>query len=133
MRHIGEKLALEPIGVAHDVVLLLQDAVFFLELLAQPLAWGNIPADDRCADDLVLAIANRRHGHRHIDVAAILGLAHGFIAIDDFAALNTRQDLFEFYGVIRCHQKIDGLSPDLLFCIAVDALGALVPRYDLAG
>ena len=105
-----------------------QNALHFLG----PLAVGDVAADLRCADHLSRSVAQRRHGQRYVNAAAILGNAHGLVVIDAFAALQPREDLPLLAMQFGRDDPQDRLADHLARLVPEDARRARVPRGDAA-
>src|SRR5262249_12887450 len=77
-------------------------------------------------------VAQRRHGERYVDAAAILGDAHGLVMVDAFAALQPREDLPLLAVQFRRDNAKDRLADHLARLVAEDPRRARVPRGDAA-
>ena len=74
----------------------LEDAPPLLDLLIErllrSLAFGDVARDLGSADDFAGERSDRRDGQQHIDVAAVLVHAHGFVILDPLAAADLLED-----------------------------------------
>ena len=94
------------------------------------LPLGDVAGDLRRPDDAAAGVSNRRDGQRNVNQNSILALAHGFIAIDRFAAPNTLQNPRLLIDAVCGDQQCGRLSDGFFRCVPEEALGSLVKGLD---
>jgi hypothetical protein len=95
--------------------------------LFRPPALGDVAGDLGCADDLPGRVAQRRHGQRNVEPAAVLGDPHSFVVADVLAPPQLAQDGL-FFGVqLGRDDAGDRLANHLVGGVAEHAHGPAVP------
>ena len=120
------KVVRDPAGETSDRFHLLG----LMKLVLGPFLRCDIARNRRCTHNFISRIAQGRYGNRNIELAAVLGYAHRFISADGFAAGNFSQNFGNFILAISRGKNRDLLSDDLLWRVAINVLGSLVPTGD---
>src|SRR5215475_1832785 len=75
------------------------------------LLLGDVPRNFRCADDLAVAIPDRRYSQRDINQTSILALPYRLVVVDAFTATYTSQNFLFFVMTIlrdqHDHRPVD--------------------------
>lgn len=97
-----------------------------LLMLGGPLALRDVSGDFRCADDLSVAVPNRRDGERDIDQGTVFASSYSLEVIDALAGLDASQNGRLLFEAIGWNNDRDRVADSLVCRIFEKALSALV-------
>src|SRR6185503_3289225 len=96
------------------------------------LALSDVTSDLRRTDNFPQRISDWRDRERDIDARAVFAHPHGFVMIDDLAALQAFDNGRLFIRAVLGNQSSDRPSDHLFFRIPKNTGGAGVPAGDYA-